>query len=320
MGIFRSTDSEAYLRKSIDAERTLHGELEARLVSARKAAEDRRHAALKAVRDLADDRTLQALEEKQVAAGHRVQNLISERDDSTARLGDLESQLADVMVQKRQAEAAKVVEQHAADLVTVGATLDSALRDMSALAGKIAVYCIDARGIHIFTGSARGEISANISMLQTILKGAFPPELVLAKPAPKPLPAPQPAPTVPVLSTKPISWHDADGMLHAEPKWKEVSLPVAAANRAVKIGAAVRQGDPLWKQKGYGPIYSPKLSDCVDLDYAPLNVPSGTEHQQPPEIHTAFQRVDRGPAFNLKVSRNEPIPASATRDLPKGDK
>ena len=38
-----------------------------------------------------------------------------------------------------------------------------------------------------------------------------------------------------------------------------------------------------------------------------------------PEIHTAFQRVDRGPGFNLKVSRNESIPATATRNLPPSE-
>jgi hypothetical protein len=323
MGIFKAADREATLQKSIDTERTLQGELETRLAAAKKIQIECEQASSKAHANLADRKTLEALVKEESVAGLHVKHGRTALDDSKARLANLETQLAVAVKDKLQAEANKAKEQCIADLSSVGATLDAALDDMSTLAGKIMRWCPDARGIHIFTASARNELTAATSMLQMILKsGPFPPELVLAKPAPPPVALRAPAPMVSLLSTKAIKWTSPDGMLHVEQKWKEISLPIAAADRAVRIGAAVLPGDPLWKQKGFGPVYSPKLSDCVDLDPDAPAASIEPLESMLRETHSAFEKPVIGPKAEFKVPRGEPSLANATRNLPtsEGDK
>jgi hypothetical protein len=326
MGIFKPSDPEIVLQKSISAERALRDELDSRLVSARKIAEVRQHEARKAVRDLADDKTLQALEDKQVAAERRVQNLIFERDDSTERLADLERQLAHAVDQRQRKEEGDESETLDSRFAKNTTILDKAFDPVLADLEEINRRTPNELGFAMFLSQMRAEIPAAVEYQRQQLRGyiaavrAGGTPAILPRPVP-PQPLPQPAPTTSVLSAKPIRWHDAAGDLHIEPKWKEVSLPVAVADRAVKIGAAVRPGHELWAQRGWQ-MNRPKLSDCIDNDdpdapVKPSVVPLQTSE---PDVHSAFEKPTVGPAFTVRVPRNESVPATATRNLPSEDK
>jgi hypothetical protein len=325
MGIFKPTDPEAALRKVIDSERTLRDQLRLQRTTAETLAGEHQKAARKLLHDLADDVLIDKAEQKQITAEHRVANLSVTLSEADAKITDLENQLKTVIKDKLQAEASKVKDQHSSDLGTAGADLDRALQAMTDLAGKISSYCLDARGVHVFCGSAREELSAAVSMLRTILEASsFPPELVLRQPAPPPQALPQPAPQVAVFTDKKIRWIGADGTRCTMNRWHETSLPTALADRAIRIGACVPAGHDLHRsQKGWGknPI-NPAWEACdIDLDNpdVPIDAAPNVHPLQLPDKHVAFERIDRGPGFNLKVPRNEAVPASATRELPKDE-
>ena len=238
---------------------------------------------------------------------------------------DLQAEVDRIADEALRAKTAQDDNQLADEIADSHTAVSATLKHHAELHRRAALVVPEAKGIESFSCSAIGELQPADAVVirdlrshaRSVLAGGAPASL--PQPAPSYVP-PQPAPMAAVLSTKPIKWRDAAGDFHISPKWREVSLPIAVADRAVAAGAAVRPGHELWKQKGWGSQNQPALSDCVDLDNdsdAPLDAAKpATVHEPQPEI---FHRVDRGPAYPLRVARNESVPATATRDLPKGD-
>lgn len=138
----------------------------------------------------------------------------------------------------------------------------------------------------------------------------------LARSAP-PQPVIAPPPVVPLFSLRPIAWTAHDGTVQTEHAWYDVSLPSVAAARALRLGAVCHVSDPRRaKHRGYGKTFTkPKPADCVNLDHDEAPDLRVVE----PEVHSSFQRVDRGGPVTMKVPRGNPVPVSATRNL-DGDK
>jgi hypothetical protein len=269
MGIFKPADPEVALRKAIDSERALRDQLRLQLTTAETMAGEHQKAVQKLLHDQADDVVIDKAEQKQITAEHRVANLSRTLSEADTKIADLESQLATVLDGKQRDEATKVIEQHAADLAAAGSDLDRALATMTNLAGRITPWCADAMGIHVFTGSAREELSAAVGMLQTILKaGSFPPERVLAKPAPPPAPLPKPEPTMQVCALKPIAWLAADNSIQVASRGEDIDLPPPLAKHALKIDAVCTMADPLRRtvKEGLGfKVGRPLYRNCVKL-------------------------------------------------------
>jgi hypothetical protein len=249
--------------------------LQSRLITAQQLVNDQKAAAQKAARD-GDDAALDKAEAKIRAGLIRVDTLIAALAEVDQNILQLDQQIREAADKAQRDEAAKVIEQCAADLGTAGATLDSALASMSELAGKIVSWCPDARGIHVFTASAREELIAATSMLQTILNsGSFPPALVLAKPAPPPAPMPQPEPTVQLCALKPITWLAADNSIQIGGRGEDIALPPPLAKHAVKLGAVCEMRDPrrrMVKESLGLKVGKPLYRNCVQLsDDMPLD-------------------------------------------------
>jgi hypothetical protein len=100
----------------------------------------------------------------------RVDTLDAALAETDQQIQQLEQEVAAQADKVQRTATAKAVEQFATDLTVASSDLDRALAAMSALAEKIAPWCPDAMGVHIFTDSARGEIEAATLMLQTLLR------------------------------------------------------------------------------------------------------------------------------------------------------
>jgi hypothetical protein len=228
----------------------------------------------------------------------------------------LQAEVFKIEDKQLRAKTAPAVDQLADDIVAACADSGTELKRLSELTGRASLIVLDAKGIEVFASSAINELQAACDLVASILhsyaKAVLPGGAPAAMPQPAPVlaPLPQPAPMANVLSSQPVKWHDASGVFHIEPKWRELCLPVAVATRAV-----VRPGHELWKQKGWE-TKMPKLSDCIDLDDpdAPVR-PDNVQSLQPKEVHSAFEKPTIGPAYPMRVSRNEGLPATASRNL-----
>jgi hypothetical protein len=104
--------------------------------------------------------------------------------------------------------------------------------------------------------------------------------------------------TVRLFTTRPIKYRDENGRQCSAGKCVDHDLPAAVAERALKSGACVKLDNPSRATNlGNWPgNYS--LAACFDLDAAEAAAPTATS----PVVHSAFEVVDRGPAFKLRVA------------------
>lgn len=331
MGLFSKTDTEAALRKSIADETALRDELKSRLITAQTLATEAEKSAQKLHRDLADEATITKAEQKQISAGHRVANLSTTLAEVESKLADLETRLAAVLEERQRAANVAEIEKHAADLASKAPDLDRALEAVSNLTGEIAPWLPDAQGLHTFTTSARGEITAAVSMLQQLLKmHAKARPVFLAKPAPKStFMPPAPVPTVQVCVLKPAAYFDINGMVRTASRGTDIELPPATAKHAIQIGACCAMNDPrrqTIRQSLGTTIGTPLFRNCVQLDqdmvdpdrepFAPEPIRRSPTLGPTTAIDPLFQVVDRGPPRQATVARND-LDAIATRNKGK---
>jgi hypothetical protein len=107
------------------------------------------------------------------------------------------------------------------------------------------------------------------------------------------------APTQIVFALRSVKWRDENGVQQLGAKFSDVYLPPQTAARALQSGACVRVDDPLRrKNKGWS-TEIPRADLAFDLDADPA-----TQEQPPSEPiqHSAFQALDRGPGYNLRVA------------------
>jgi hypothetical protein len=107
-------------------------------------------------------------------------------------------------------------------------------------------------------------------------------------------------PTVRVFAVKPLRWKDESGSERACGKFVDCDLPAATAKRALACGAALELTNPARKANlGTWPgNYS--LAACFDLDAGSPSANAAPQHD--PIVHSAFQPIDRGKPFTLKIA------------------
>jgi hypothetical protein len=249
MGNSKPDDSEALLQKSVDAARDSLKWMDDELGAARKTAADCTTASRKAIRE----RNISAaLEQKQLAADLRVSNLTAELGQARIDLAELENDLARCRKAKQCQQDAAEFDKRIANFADKG---DVAIKALAEWAKAMEPFkdLPDMLGTFLFFSNVAAESPATCAMQLVLLRQRRDAILAggatLSRPA-QPYIPPSSVPTTSVLSTRPIRWRDAAGDLHVEQKWREISLPVEVAARAVKLGAAVRPGHELWRQKG----------------------------------------------------------------------
>jgi hypothetical protein len=248
---------------------------------------------------------------------------------------------------RQQASATKILQDHVPRLAKGIKMYVEGAAMVAEVTTEMLPYTPDARRLQLITGNAALEtpehaellITVAKSVAQSIIAGGPPlaehaPPPMLLRPGAKQPSLPQPAETVAIFAIQPVRWKNAEGELQTSHRWSDIDVPPATAKKAIAMGAAVGMDHALRRQHhednsmafglghGKNPVIPPPPETCLDIgpDSAVDAAPADTAHQPQSELHTAFQRVDRGPKVDFKVPRNEDIPATATRDLPKGDK
>jgi hypothetical protein len=306
--------------KALEAARANHAKLTQRLTEAQSMVDARRSAAKDLARNGAADSELDKAEAQLRAAVDRVDTLTAALAETAAEIKVHEADEAAAADKAQRESIATEVEQDAVTLAKAARQYLDGAAALAKITAKVSSYVPEFAGLNVVCNAAVIETPPLLefgglfmaSYAEGKRSGAFPTAT----------PAPQPAPMALVLSTKSIAWRDIDGTLRTEPRLSAVTLPIATADRAVKIGAAVRPGHDLWKQNGLGPIAKPKLSECVDLDNPdlPINAaplqpatvkpPTGKvvplqQQPLPPDVHSAFEKPTIGPPRQMSVARND---------------
>jgi hypothetical protein len=253
-----------------------------------------------------DDVGLGPAEATERDALHRLGTIVAAHAESENVLALLEAKLATMADQKLRTATAISVNKLADELIEAGAAYDASTAILADVSTRVLPLTFEATGLSVFSQSSRAEVRAAVEVVSMILRehgravlnGLAPAEM--PKPGPEPgklVAAPPKAPTVRVFSTKPIKWLDQDGKQVSGGKCCDIDLPVAVAERALACGAVVRLDHPsrvgnLGRWPGN---YS--LNVCDDLDATDAAAP-----QHDPIKHSAFEPIDRGKPFTLKIA------------------
>lgn len=145
--------------------------------------------------------------------------------------------------------------------------------------------------------SSQIEIAASLSMKElrsmvgAIHDGAAP--IPGAKPAPAAVVEPPP-PSMTVFMLRSAHYRDRDGRKHFVGQWEDAIMPVATAQRALRLRVAVPVADPRrTKLRGSrGGDFNSRAPDVIDLDEA-VEEPTSLPHVNPVLRAANFTVIDR---------------------------
>ncbi|WP_439370831.1 hypothetical protein [Bradyrhizobium sp. DASA03120] len=217
-----------------------------------------------------------------------------------AKLGQVEQKLA---AERATAERKAASKNLARDLDAVERALPEYLHAGRSLAGALEAIDHNFEAAQIATfihnGQAQVEIAAAFvvqelrNMVGAIRDGAAP--IPTAKPDGRSAPAPEPAPpTMTVFMLRSARYLDGDGRKRFAGQWEDATLPVATAQRALRLGVAVAVTDPRRAQLrgARGGDFNPKAPDVVDLDTVD-DEPKPVSHVDPVLRDANFTVIDR---------------------------
>jgi hypothetical protein len=252
-----------------------------------------------------DDTALDLAETAERAALHHLGTMREAHEAADKLLALLESQLATVADEKMRSATNAASLALADELIEAGAAFDATTALLNEVCERCLAVTPEARGLHIFTASSRIEVGVACEVVAEELRQHG--RAVLNRLAPAALPkVPEPpanvAPKVPeqltrVFATRAVRWRDASGSERCSGKFLDIDISAAQAERALASGAALPLDHPERKRNlGSWPGHV-SINNCYDLDAAPDAVP-----QHDPIVHSAFQPIDRGKPFTLKIA------------------
>ncbi|WP_461330003.1 hypothetical protein [Bradyrhizobium diazoefficiens] len=216
------------------------------------------------------------------------------RDGYADALAEVQTKVADaeqkLAAERAAAERKSASEQLARDLDVV----ELALPDYLA-AGKRFADALEKLHFHhesgamaLFIGNTatQVEVAAGFAlvelrgMVDAIRDGITP--IPAVKPASASVPAPEPSPpTETVFMMKSAKYRDHDGRSRFAGQWEDATMPVATAQRALRLGVAVPVTDPKRARlRGTrGGDFNPRAPDVVDLDA--VEEPKSVPHANP---------------------------------------
>jgi hypothetical protein len=296
---------EKTLTRDRDAAKANRDRLAVRLNDSEKAVIAAKSAAQRAALDGDDDGLLVA-EAAERAALSRLSTIGAALAESEKLLALLESQLETMADQKLRAATSVATLALADELAEVGAAYLASTTQLAEVCTRALAISMEANGLAVFTASSLIEVAAAIPVVSEVLRqharavtNNLAPAVMPKVPEPpaKAVASQPKAATVRVFSTKPIKWLDEDGKQLSGGKCVDLDLPVATAERALASGACVKLDHPsragnIGRWPGH---YS--LNVCFDLD---SEAAPGSAVQT--VVHSAFEPIDRGKPFTLRVA------------------
>jgi hypothetical protein len=260
----------------------------------------------------ADDAALDAAETKMRASTDRVATLRRGLVEAEATVATLMREQAEHLDAKTRRETAAEVEAMAADIEEVDQELAPLIARLAEITARAQIAQIwDARGLNTFAEACRVQIPVGIALMARsmrehatrVLDGRERASLLKADP-PRAAVVVKETPVVRVFTLKPISWTDASGQLTTMTKLVDVDLPPAIAARALAIGACVPLDNAIRKQwANTRPQSHPDPESCTNLDAGGTNAGLAVVAAQSQPSDPRFQRIDRGPVIELRVSK-----------------
>lgn len=250
-----------------------------------------------------DDAALDAAEAAEHTAQRRHGTITAALAETEKLLALLESQIAEAADKKLRAATAAETEALADEFSQAAAGFDISTGILAEVAARAALVCFEATGVANFAAASRPEVATGVEAASALLREHA--KMVLNGTAAATLPQPHAivvpekivAPvTVRLFSMKAVKW-SADGGLRYAPKYAQVDLPPAVADRALAIYACVEMGSDACRMfSGTHVPGSGNLADNVSLDEGGETdvLPVSPEPIQ-------FQRVDRGATYQLRT-------------------
>ena len=167
---------------------------------------------------------------------------------------------------------------------------------------KYATLRFDAGAIANYLKNAAGEAEIALAVCIADLRAAAMAisegreKIPEVPPPPEPVQVVAPPTTERVFLINPIAWTSEDGTRRRAPRNDFVSLSPNHAARARERRATIPLTDPRVKTLRVQSQPMPEWHHCIDLD----NVEPSTAE---PVKHSAFEKVDRGPAYTIRVPR-----------------
>jgi hypothetical protein len=251
-----------------------------------------------------DDGALDLAERAEMASLHHLSVMRTANEAADKLLALLESQLATVADERLRSTTSAATLALADELIEAGRGYDASTALLSEVCTRALAVTMEANGLVVFTQSSMIEVKVACDVVageirqygRGVLNG-------LAK-AEMPKPAPPPAKLAPaakealtrVFATRAVRWRDADGAERCSGKFLDIDVSAAQANRALASGAALPISDPARKANlGSWPGHV-SINNCYDLDK------DQAAPQHDPIVHSAFQPIDRGKPFTLKIA------------------
>jgi hypothetical protein len=301
MALF-SKNPEKTAISDCDAARSNHDRLAARLADAESHVIACKTASQTAALD-GDDGSLDVAEAAERAALHRLDSLRAAHAAAGNLLADLEAKIAETTDKKTRAATASAVEALADEIVEAGDNYLTATKLFHAVCSRALTVSMELQGLHEFTRASGTEVAAALPVVaevlreygRAVLQGFAKAEMPLPEAPFKAVPITKPA-TRHLFALRAICWTEGD-LMRIGRRYTDVDLPVEIAARAIKARVCVEMNDPLRNRQTINAWPGhPDPASCfnLDADAAPL--------QHEATIHSAFERVDRGKPYALKIA------------------
>jgi hypothetical protein len=300
MALF-SKSPEKTLSNDRDAAKANHDRLAARLADAESNVIACKMASQTAALD-GDDGSLDVAEAAERAALHRRDSLRAAHGAAGNLLADLETKIGEASDKKTRATTSAGVNALADELIEAGAAYLASTALFHAVCSRALIVTMEAQGLEAFTRASGVEVAAALPVVgevlreyaRAVLQGFAKAEMPQPAPAPvKPVPITKPA-TRQLFATRAVSWTEGD-LLRIGRKFTDVELPIQCADRAIKARVCVEMDNSARNRQTLNAWPGhPDPASCYNLD--------ADAAQHDPAIHSAFERVDRGPAYQLRVA------------------
>jgi hypothetical protein len=304
MALFQKSNPEKTAEKTATDTRASRDATAARLAVARGAVIECTTALHQLAIQGADDAALAGGEAKLLDAERRVSTLAPALAEIEARLATLEVRRAEMLDGKTRAATNAATLALANELIEAGRAYDASTALLNEVCTRALAITMEANGLVVFTASSRIEVKVATEVVaeelrqhgRAVLNGLAKAEMPKpAPPAVKVVPV-APEPLTRVFATRAVRWRDADGAERCSGKFLDIDVTAAQAQRALASGAALPMSDPARKANlGSWPGHV-SINACFDLD----KNQAGPQHD--PIVHSAFQPVDRGKPFTLKIA------------------
>jgi hypothetical protein len=251
----------------------------------------------------ADEKARAKLEALVAACAQKRDGLADALAEVRRMIADAEQKIAD---QRSTVERKAASEKLACDLDEVERVLPDYLEAARRLAGALEAihfhYESNEMARFVSNTTAQVEVAAGFTLAElratvaAILDGAAP--IPSPKPKLEPVSVIEPAPpTQTVFMMRSVKYRDHDGRKRFAGQWEDALMPVAAAQRAMRLGVAVSTADPRRGQLrgARGGDFNFAASDVVDLDAEEQTHPSHVEPimASDPLASADFRVIDR---------------------------